>query len=91
MRKPMASKGVRGRERYGGGLFDLCVDLPDCGHHLNAQLGRGAGDLVDLTDVEHEVPDERANVRTVLHVRAAREDIVAPELSGHPESRMSKS
>jgi hypothetical protein len=53
------------------------VTLSHCGHHLDAQLGRGAGDPVGLSNVSHELSEETPDVRPLLDVGTTREDVRA--------------
>ncbi len=59
-------------------LLRVCVSLSHRGHHLNAQLGRGAGHAVSLSNVGHELREETPDVRPLLDVGTTREDVLAP-------------
>ncbi len=68
----------------GGSSLGVGVYLSHRGHHLNAQLWRGGRYPVDLPNVSHELCEESPDVRPMLDVGAACENVLAPQFPDHP-------
>ena len=64
---PTKAKVLETQARYKGKL-----------DNLDAQLRRGAGHPVDLSNVGHELREETPDVRPLLDVGTTREDVLAP-------------
>ena len=65
------------------GSLDVRVYLSHRGHHLYAQLRGGARHSMNLPNVGHELREETPDVRSLLDMGAAGEDVLAPQFSEH--------
>jgi len=65
--------------------LELRVHLSYRGHGLNAQCRCGHGDVVSVSDMDHELTYQGTDVMPLFDMGAACEDVCTPQLFDHPE------